>query len=186
MVYCKDCLQLLVIQDGQGQLSLRCPTCRQSTLLPPGANVSGLQPAFHIHHLFEIQEALDKMKEPQKVRCEKCTKTSRTATKFCRDCGKFICEKCSEMHSEWEEFSEHEVVSIEQVQSNVKQLVPPKKVSLYCSQHQGKELDLYCETCEELICLHCIVKKHKDHQYCLLYTSPSPRDATLPRMPSSA
>ena len=132
-VYCKDCLQRLVVQDRQGQLSLRCPTCRQSTLLPPGANVSGLQPAFHIHHLFEIQEALEKTKEPQKVQCEKCTKTSRTATKFCRDCGKFICEKCSEMHSEWEEFSKHEVVSNEQIQSNVKQLVPPKKVSLYLS-----------------------------------------------------
>ena len=206
-VYCKDCLQRLVVQDRQGQVSLRCPTCRQSTLLPPATSVSGLQPAFHIHHLFEIQEALEKMKEPQKVQCDKCTKTSRTATNFCRDCGKFICEKCSEMRGEWEEFSKpHEVVSIEQIHSNVKQLVPPKKVSLYCSQHQGKEFDLYCETCEELICLHCTVKKHKDHQYdlvgdtferhkaeitaslqpCLLYTSPSPRDATLSRMPSSA
>ena len=72
------------------------------------------------------------------------------------------------MHSDWEEFSEHEVVSMEQVQNNVKQLVPPKKVTLYCSQHQGKELELYCETCGELICLHCTVKKHKDHQYDLV------------------
>ena len=80
-VYCKDCLQRLVVQDRQGQLSLRCPTCRQSTLLPPATNVSDLQPAFHIHHLFEIQDALEKVKEPQKVQCEKCTRTSRTATK---------------------------------------------------------------------------------------------------------
>ena len=167
-VYCKDCLQRLVVTDRQGQLSLRCPTCRQSTLLPPATGVSGLQPAFHIHHLFDIQEALKKVKEPQKVQCEKCKK-SRTATKFCRDCGKFVCEKCVEMHSEWDEFSNHEVVSMEQVQSNVKQLVPPKKeVTLYCSQHPGKELDLYCETCGELICLHCTVKKHKDHQYDLV------------------
>ena len=167
-VYCKDCLQRLVVTDRQGQLSLRCPTCRQSTLLPPATGVSGLQPAFHIHHLFDIQEALKKVKEPQKVQCEKCKK-SRTATKFCRDCGKFVCEKCVEMHSEWDEFSNHEVVSMEQVQSNMKQLVPPKKeVTLYCSLHPGKELDLYCETCGELICLHCTVKKHKDHQYDLV------------------
>ena len=167
-VYCKDCLQRLVVTDRQGQLSLRCPTCRQTTLLPPATGVSGLQPAFHIHHLFEIQEALKKVKEPQKVQCEKCKK-SRTATKFCRDCGKFVCEKCVEMHSEWEEFSNHEVVSMEQIQSNVKQLVSPKReVALYCSLHQGKELDLYCETCGELICLHCTVKKHKDHQYDLV------------------
>ena len=55
-------------------------------------------------------------------------------------------------------------MSIEEIQSDVKQLVPPKKVVLYCSQHQGKELDLYCETCEEL----CTVKIHKYHQYDLV------------------
>ena len=72
------------------------------------------------------------------------------------------------MHSEWKEFTKHTVVSLEEIQSDVKQLVPPKKVILYCPQHQGKDLDLYCETCEELICLHCTVKIHKDHQYDLV------------------
>ena len=169
-VYCKDCLQRLVVQDRQGQLSLHCPTCRQSTLLLPATGVSGLQPAFHIHHLFEIQDALKKVRDPQKVQCEKCTKTTRNATNFCRDCGKFICEKCTEIHSEWEEISKHKVVSVEQIQSNVKQLVPPKKVTLYCSQHEGMKLDLYCETCGELICLHCTVNKHcrPEHKYDLV------------------
>ena len=31
-VFCKDCLQRLVVTDKQGQFSLCCPTCRQSTL----------------------------------------------------------------------------------------------------------------------------------------------------------
>ena len=57
---------------------------------------------------------------------------------------------------------------MEEIESNVKQLVPPKKVVLHCPHHQSKELELYCETCEELICLHCTVKKHKDHQYDLV------------------
>ena len=167
-VYCKACLRPPVLQDRQGQLAIICPTCRQSTILPPAKDVSNLPSAFHVHHLFDIQEALEKLKEPQKVQCEKCTKSSRTATNFCRDCGQFICEKCLEMHSEWKEFTKHTVVSIEEIQSDVKQLVPPKKVILCCPQHQGKELDLYCETCEELICLHCTVKIHKDHQYDLV------------------
>ena len=108
------------------------------------------------------------MKDPQKVQCEKCTKTTKTASNFCRDCGEFICEKCTEMHSEWKELSTHEVFSMEQIQSSVTQLVPPKKVTLYCSLHEDMKLDLYCETCGELICLHCTVKKHKDHQYDLV------------------
>ena len=166
-VFCKDCLQRLVVQDQQGQLSLCCPNCRQSTILPPTAtNVSSLTPAFLIHNLLEIQDALKKIKEPENVQCEKCIK--QMATCFCRICSKFICEKCLGMHNEWEELAKHEVISMELIKSNIKQLVPPKKAILYCSLHQDKELDLYCETCEDLICFHCIIKKHKGHQYDLV------------------
>ena len=167
-VYCKDCLQRLVVQDRQGQVSVSCSTCRQSTILPPGTDVSSLQSAFHVNHLFDIQEALEKLKDPYKLQCEKCSKPTRTVQNFCQDCVQFLCERCFETHSEWKEFSQHEVVSVEEIESNVKQLVPPKKVVLHCPHHQSKELELYCETCEELICLHCTVKKHKDHHYDLV------------------
>ena len=167
-VYCKECLQKLVVQDLQGQVTLRCPTCRRSTQLPQGSTVSDLQPAFHIHHLFEIQDALEKVKEPQKVVCGKCTKVSRTATSYCRDCGEFICAACVDIHANWDMFSKHEVVPLNEFEKKVKQLDALKKVTLYCSLHQGKELELYCETCEELICHNCIVKKHRDHQYDLM------------------
>ena len=167
-VYCKDCLQRLVVTDRQGQLFLSCPTCRQSTLLPPATGVSDLQPAFHIHHLMEIKSALEKVKEPKKVPCGKCLKSPQPATSYCRDCGEFICAMCTTIHSQWSDFVNHEVVAIEQLEQKVKQLDALKKVTLYCSLHQGKELELYCETCGELICHNCTVKKHKDHQYDLV------------------
>ena len=130
--------------------------------------MSDLQPAFHIHHLFEIQDAFEKVKEPQKVVCGKCTKDTRTATSYCRDCGEFVCSACVDIHAQWDSFSKHEIVPINEFEKKVKQLDALKKVTLYCSLHQGKELELYCETCEELICHNCIVKKHKDHQYDLV------------------
>ena len=129
--------------------------------------MSDLQPAFHIHHLFEIQDALEKVKAPKKVLCTKCNK-NRPATSYCRDCGKYICASCTTVHSDWDDFAEHEVVALEQLESKVKQLDSLKKVTLYCSLHKGKELELYCETCEELICHNCTVKKHRDHQYDLV------------------
>ena len=169
-VYCKDCLQRLVVTDRQGQLSLRCPTCRQSTLLPPATNVSDLQPAFHIHHLFEIQDALEKVKEPKKVMCGKCTKAQQPATSYCRDCGEFICAVCTTVHANWDDFAEREVVALEQLESKMKELDALKKVTLYCSLHKGKELEIYCETCEELICHNCTVTKHcrPEHKYSLV------------------
>ena len=166
-VYCKDCLQRLVVQDQQGQLSLRCPTCRQSTVLPQATGVSGLQSAFHVHHLLEIKDALKKVKEPQKVKCDKC-KPPQPATSYCRDCGEFICATCTTVHKQWDAFAKHEVVAMEQFESKVKKLDVLKKVTLYCPLHQGKELEMYCETCEELICHNCIVKKHRDHHYDLV------------------
>ena len=74
------------------------------------------------------------------------------------------------MHSDWDDFAEHEVVALDQLESKVKQLDSLKKVILYCSLHKGKELELYCETCEELICHNCTVKKHcrPEHKYDLV------------------
>ena len=166
-VFCQGCLQQLVVQDEQGQSSLSCPICRQSTLIP--TNTEALQSAFYVHHLFEIRDALEKVKEPQKSQCDKC-KTPRPATNYCRDCGEFICAICTTIHGEWDSFAKHEVVALEEFESRVKKLGTLKKVSLYCPQHQDMKLDLYCETCEELICLHCTVSKHcrPEHKYDLV------------------
>ena len=45
--------------------------------------------------------------------------------------------------------------------------VNPVKKASHCLLHEGKELELYCETCEELICLRCALKwgKHHDLSY---------------------
>ena len=48
------------------------------------------------------------------------------------------------------------------------QLIHPKKKAMLCSKHPTKELDLYCETCEELVCRDCTVCVHRDHQYDLV------------------
>ena len=153
-----------MVRDHQG-LSLYCPSCRRSTLLPP-IGVSGLQTAFYLNNLFEVRDAIEKVKEPQKTQCEKCKK--RVATSFCRSCGQFICALCTQIHQEWDEFSSHEVITLAQLEGDVVRLVPPKKKVMFCSKHPTKELDLYCETCEELICQHCTVRVHRDHQYDLV------------------
>ena len=160
-VFCKQCLERLVVRDRQG-LSLHCPSCRRSTLLPP-TSVSGLQTAFYLNHLFEVRDALEKVKEPQKTQCEKCKKG--VATSFCRNCGQFICIRCTEIHQDWEELQSHEVLSLERLKGDVVELVPPKKMAAYCSKHKGKELELYCNTCGELVCHNCTVQLHQGHKH---------------------
>ena len=77
---------------------------------------------------------------------------------------------CMSIHSNWDDFAGHEVVAIEQLESKMKELDALKKVTFCCSLHKGKELEIYCETCEELICHNCTVMKHcrPEHKYSLV------------------
>ncbi len=119
-VFCENCLghRRMVVQNEEGGRSLLCPTCRQTTPIPPNG-VSGLQSAFHINHLLEIQESLKKSKDS--VSCERGGESNITTSS--------------------------------------------KKVPLYCPEHANKELELYCRTCENLICLKCVINggKHQNH-----------------------
>ena len=162
-VYCEQCLQRLVRGGREGQ-SLPCPQCRQDTPLPVGG-VPGLQGAFYIHYLFDVQDALKKVSSSEQTMCNKCKK--REATGFCRTCG-FVCQRCVETHQEWDDLKPHEIIDMDTLTGDVTTLVPPLKKTLFCSKHQEKEADLYCETCDELICRDCIVRVHRDHQYDLV------------------
>ena len=118
-----------------------------------------------MHHLFDIQDTLKKVSTPAKTQCNKCKK--RESSCYCRTCG-FICERCKDFHSEWEEFSSHEIITLDQLTGDVTNLVPPVKTVLQCSKHTEKHLKLFCETCEEMICRDCTVRVHRDHQYDLV------------------
>ena len=162
--FCKNCLERLVVKDHNGH-TLTCPNCRRTTPLPP-TGVSGLQTDFHVEHLFEIGDTLAKLKEPQKTQCEKCEK--HNATGFCRDCGKFVCEKCTELHELWKDLSTHNIVTIKAVQKEAANLVPTTKKVMYCPKHPEKKLKIYCETCGELICNNCTIRLHQGHNYDLV------------------
>ena len=164
-IFCKSpCLERLVVQDREGK-SLHCPTCRHLVRLPDNG-VAGLQTDFHIDHLFEIRESLNKAKESQKTSCEKCKKFP--ATGFCRDCRKFVCDKCTEIHQMWEDFVGHKIVGMNEVLADATKLLPPKKQVPRCKKHSSMELKIYCESCSELICSDCTVRLHQGHNFDLV------------------
>ena len=39
-----------------------------------------------------------------------------------------------------------------------------KEGALYCADHQERELELYCESCEQLICVQCAITEHTGHK----------------------
>ena len=70
----------------------------------------------------------------------------------------------------WEDLKKAKdpVAQLEKVDGDVKNLIPPKKSTLKCSEHNEEELKLYCETCSQLICLQCTIRKHHSHEYDLV------------------
>ena len=162
-VFCKSpCLEKLVAKDGQ---SLQCPTCRH--LVPLSAKgISGLQSDFHIEHLFEIRDAFNKAAESTVTKCGNCEE--QTAKGYCRDCAQFICNDCQSIHSKWKSMKTHKIITLDEVQAQATNLIPPKRLVSYCPKHPENVLKIFCETCSVLICIDCTIRLHKDHHYDLV------------------
>ena len=57
-------------------------------------------------------------------------------------------------------------VSLEGPKVDATPLTPSAKKTIpICFEHVDKELELYCETCEQLICLKCVIKGGKHHSH---------------------
>ena len=110
-VYCQQCLVPLVDRDQRGQLGLTCPICCQVTPVP-NRGVAGLQSAFHINHLLELQDSIQKLDNPAAalegaVGGTTNAAPSREAVRhcfehpgeelklYCETCGELVCLKCA-------------------------------------------------------------------------------------------
>ena len=166
-VFCRRCLESLAVTHGE--TCVTCPTCCHETGLTSSTAVAELLPAFHIHHLFDIHDALQKIPPSSSstpTPCDKCRQFVSTA--YCRNCGQYICDECANVHKLWVELASHAVISIDKVREYALEMVPLKTTALPCPKHRHKNLELYCETCEVLICHYCTVQRHKTHRYDLV------------------
>ena len=165
-VFCELCLQHLA-SKGQERQSITCLHCHQDTPLPVGG-VSELQGAFYIQCFIDIQDILMKVNSSDPIMCNKCKR--RDATSFCRTCG-FVCQLCTGFHQEWDDLKTHNVINLDTLTVDITNLVSPLKKMQFCPIHHRKETELYCETCDKLICQDCTIHLHRDHQYDLVQES---------------
>ena len=150
---------------------MTCPVCRQTTQ-QPDKGVSGFQSAFLINNLLELHQVLEKVSGSQQNNCENCHKEQ--ATGYCKQCSVLLCQTCVDMHNKWGKFSSHQILGVEDVASTASKLVPLKEQpTMECSSH-GKPLEVYCDTCDKLICQLCTIKHHRDHE-CDAITDAFPR-----------
>ena len=160
-VYCRECVQQHV--DGTDQ-SLLCPACHKMVVISQ-SDASKLPSALTIDSMRELHCRLSQ----GEIKCGVCSESASTrpskVDSYCRHCNEFICNLCEDAHRRMLPFKSHLVVTIEILKQNIRQSLPLKIRLSKCPCH-NEDLDMYCSTCEELICMKCLTdQQHSDHKH---------------------
>ncbi|XP_078684190.1 E3 ubiquitin-protein ligase TRIM56-like [Branchiostoma floridae x Branchiostoma belcheri] len=162
--FCQPCLEKLLAAEPVGKLD--CPTCRQDVPLPQNG-VQGLKSNFLVGKLRDIlqQQPAGKMSEALEdgVPCTVC-EAGNSAQFYCVECTDYLCHTCDDMHRRFKGNRSHKLVTVQDLQSGQAAAELRAWETSKCEDH--RELNkFYCDTCQRVICLHCVVTAHKEHQY---------------------
>ena len=135
-----------------------CPTCRSEFMLKSNQDAAELPSSYFIMNMLKIMEIQQKAKESPT-----CAHCREPAIRHCASCEMFMCTKCSESHDLWPANKKHDVISVQEL-SNPESPVKSKR-KLFCTKHEEKILEFYCETCKELCCIHCLVLNHQKQNH---------------------
>ena len=161
--YCKKCVLRLALRTGTGK-PFSCPECRCEATLPEGG-VDELKTAFFVNRLKTTVSTMERAHGKVEVKCELCSDSGDKAEAFCRQCAMFICKDCVKQHKRLKTYLTHEVASLEDLkQGRAKPIVVKEPSTKTCPNHD-EPLIIYCFDCESLICHHCTVKDHRDHDF---------------------
>ena len=67
-------------------------------------------------------------------------------------------------HKRNKRYRGHAVVPLTELKSNKEAPIQAKVKIPLCKEHD-EQLKYYCETCDELVCMYCTVKKHNGHHH---------------------
>ena len=166
--FCKQCIRNLALRRGICK-PFSCPECRQEATLPDG-NAEKLPTAFFVNRFKEMY-AKQESALLEELKCEICTTSEVRAEAFCKQCDKFVCDVCIQLHPRMKAvFDGHEIVSLGEVlKVRAKYLLT--KTSFYenspvkmCEVHQ-EVIKLFCFDCNQEICRDCTIKDHRDHNF---------------------
>ena len=162
--YCKKCV-LDLAQKARPSKSFSCPECRNKATLPE-EGVDGLKTAFFVNRLKSTVSSVKITHGQVEVKCETCLEVyNEKAEAFCRQCAAFICAECIKSHKRNRQYSKHKVSSLDDLkQGKCKPVEKKDDLPDKCEDHDEPKV-IYCYDCDALICCHCIMKDHKEHNF---------------------
>ena len=146
---------------------LTCPKCRAQHQLS-GGGVEDLLTDY------AIEDELDKIKSSSScheenvkfsLHCGLCEGTDPVVS-FCNDCSLPLCEFCQKAHQYLKPYYGHGVKSIDDVDSQLLSKREIKRAShLVCSKHPTQVPQIFCSSCNGLVCCECVIEGHKSHAF---------------------
>ncbi|CAC5424712.1 unnamed protein product [Mytilus coruscus] len=107
-----------------------------------------------------LSKSLPKGQVP--IPCELCEVSFQIQWR-CSDCKLLMCSKCKEkIHPKIKLAAEHKILKTKDITSEDLE-DKPDLASVTCSVHDDKLCCLYCEDCDDAICLLCVTQTHSKH-----------------------
>ena len=155
--YCEGCLEKMQVQSR-----IICPECRKEAKVPAGG-VKEMPSNFFIKRLVDDLILKKKVDDEEEMKCDECNGNDPVVS-FCPDCNLFLCHSCNDHHKRSKFYLGHGIISLTELKSNKDASIQAKVMIPLCKEHD-EQLKYYCETCDELICMYCTVKKHNGHHH---------------------
>ena len=155
--YCEGCLEKMQVQSN-----IICPECRKEAQVPAGG-VKELPNNFFINRLVDDLILKKKVDGEQEVKCDECDEDDPVVS-FCPECNSFLCHACNDHHKRNKRYRGHATIPLTELKSNKDAPIQAKMKIPLCKEHD-EQLKYYCETCDQLVCMYCTVKKHNSHDH---------------------
>ena len=184
--FCVDCLQKYIAQATDPQ-KLTCPICRKVTTLPDG-NLTNLPPNFFMDNLKELitketdgdedEMEVTASADREAVICslEHC---QGEAVMYCTACQEYLCQTCNDEHDASRFNRKHQTITAAEAKSKMTQST---KSHHPCGRHPNQMLNMYCKTCDEIICHECFDTDHGDHHITSLRSFVKPCEERLDKL----
>ena len=148
----------------ENELTLTCPQCRAHNVLPEGG-VEVLLTNFAIDAELGNLEATQSLQQEIPKQCSLCESTSDPAVNYCDDCSFLLCDVCSKAHRRQKQYRGHTIRSVVEVDSSLLTRTQRHSSGLICTKHSSQTPQIYCESCDVLVCCECIVEGHRGHTF---------------------
>ncbi|ESO00632.1 hypothetical protein HELRODRAFT_175609 [Helobdella robusta] len=154
--HCLSCLE----KNSETVEKIKCVVCGEVHARPQ--NLDSLPDNNFITTFEKIKQKYE-VKMIGNNYCDTCGDGQKVAEKYCAHCRQHLCLSCLQMHNKFKMNQKHEVVDVNVDSSSYNEAI--KKVDYEKCLTHDQNIDIYCQDCNQFICLKCFIFQHKEHKF---------------------